>query len=58
MTKGVVYSAEITDLTTSNKDTYTGLTDGTIRDRIMRGTNANETRLYPFCPETLVTQTS
>ena len=33
---GVVYGAEITDLATGNKETYTGLTDGTIRDRISR----------------------
>ena len=26
----------ITDFTTSNKETYTGLTDGTIRDRISK----------------------
>ena len=36
MAKGVVYGAEITDLATGNKETYTGLTDGTIRDRISR----------------------
>ena len=34
LAKGVVYSAEITDLSTGEKETYTGLTDGTIRDRI------------------------
>ena len=34
MAKGVVYGAEVTDLTTGGKETYTGLTDGTIRDRI------------------------
>ena len=36
MAKGVVYGAEITDLATGNKETYTGLTDGTIRDRISK----------------------
>ena len=34
MAKGVVYGAEVTDLTTGGKETYTGLTEGTIRDRI------------------------
>ena len=34
MAKGVVYGAEVTDLTTGEKETYTGLTDGTVRDRI------------------------
>ena len=34
--QGGVYGANITDLTTGNKDTYTGLTDGTIRDRISK----------------------
>ena len=34
MAKRVVYSAEITDLSTGEKETFTGLTDGTIRDRI------------------------
>ena len=34
MAKGVVYSAEITDLNSGEKETYTGLTDGTMRDRI------------------------
>ena len=34
MAKGVVYGAEITDTSTGEKETYTGLTDGTIRDRI------------------------
>ena len=29
-------SAEISDLTTGNKDAYTGLTDGTIRERISK----------------------
>ena len=36
MAKGVVYGAEITHLATGNKETYTGLTDGTIRDRISK----------------------
>ena len=36
MTKGLVYTAEISDLTTGNKDAYTGLTDGTIRERISK----------------------
>ena len=36
MAKEVVYGAEITDLATGNKETYTGLTDGTIRDRISK----------------------
>ena len=36
MAKGVVYGAEITDTSTGEKETYTGLTDGTIRDRIAR----------------------
>ena len=36
MAKGVVYGAEITDLSTGLKETYTGLTDGTIRDRISK----------------------
>ena len=36
MAKGVVYGAEVTDLTTGGKETYTGLTDGTIRDRIAK----------------------
>ena len=36
MAKGVVYGAEITDLTTGKKETYTGLTDGPIRDRISK----------------------
>ena len=34
MAKGVVYGAEVTDLNTGEKETYTGLTDGTVRDRI------------------------
>ena len=34
MAKGVVYGAEITNTTTGEKETYTGLTDGTMRDRI------------------------
>ena len=36
MAKGVVYGAEVTDLTTGTKETYTGLTDGTLRDRIAK----------------------
>ena len=36
MAKGVVYSAEITDLSSGEKETYTGLTDGTMRDRISK----------------------
>ena len=36
MAKGVVYGAEITDLSTGEKETYTGLTDGTMRDRISK----------------------
>ena len=36
MAKGVVYGAEVTELTTGSKETYTGITDGTIRDRIAR----------------------
>ena len=36
MAKGVVYGAEITDLATGNKETYTGLTDSTMRDRIRK----------------------
>ena len=36
MAKGVVYSAEITDTSTGEKETYTGLTEGTIRDRISK----------------------
>ena len=36
MAKGVIYGAEVTDLTTGTKETYTGLTDGTVRDRIAR----------------------
>ena len=34
MAKGVVYGAEVTDTTTGEKETYTGLTDGTLRARI------------------------
>ena len=34
MAKGVVYGAEITDLSTGEKQTYTGLTEGTMRERI------------------------
>ena len=34
MAKGVVYGAEVTDLATGEKETYTGLTDVTVRDRI------------------------
>ena len=34
MAKGVVYGATVTDLNTGQKETYTGLTDGTMRDRI------------------------
>ena len=36
MAKGVIYGAEVTDLTTGTKETYTGLTDGIVRDRIAR----------------------
>ena len=36
MAKGVVYGAEVTDLNTGRKETYTGLTDGTMRDRISK----------------------
>ena len=36
MAKGVVYGAEVTELITGSKETYTGITDGTIRDRIAK----------------------
>ena len=36
MSKGVVYVAEVTDLNTGEKETNTGLTDGTTRDRICK----------------------
>ena len=36
MAKGVVYGAEITNTTTGEKETYTGLTEGTMRDRIAK----------------------
>ena len=60
------YGAEITDLATGNKETYTGLTDGTIRDRISRhegdcrqrdrpGTRLSDqemlTVFFPLCTE-------
>ena len=32
----MVYTAEVTDSTTGKKETYTGLTDGKIRDRIAK----------------------
>ena len=49
MAKGVVYGAEITDLATGNKETYTGLTDGTsgTGSAGMRETAVNETDLGP-----------
>ena len=34
MAKGVVYGAEVTNTATGEKETYTGLTEGTMRDRI------------------------
>ena len=36
MARGVVYGAEVTNITTGEKETYTGLTDGTMRDRIAK----------------------
>ena len=36
MAKGVVYGATVTDLSTGEKETYTGLTEGTMRDRISK----------------------
>ena len=36
LAEGVVYTAEVTDSTTGKKETYTGLTDGKIRDRIAK----------------------
>ena len=36
MAKGVVYGAEVTNITTGEKETYTGLTEGTMRDRIAK----------------------
>ena len=36
MAKGLVYVAEVTDLNTGEKETNTGLTDGTTRDRISK----------------------
>ena len=49
MAKGVVYGAEITDLATGNKETYTGLTEGTsgTGSAGMRETAVNETGLGP-----------
>ena len=44
MAKGVVYGAEVTDLTTGTKETYTGLTDG------MRATSVTVTNLAPDFP--------
>ena len=36
MAKGVVYGAEVTNTDTGEKETYTGLTEGTIRERIAK----------------------
>ena len=47
MAKGVVYSAEVTDTSTGEKETYTGLTDGTMRDRISKHMGNCRTRHEP-----------
>ena len=47
MAKGVVYGAEITDLATGRKETYTGLTDGTMRDRISKHESNSRHRDQP-----------
>ena len=44
LTKGVVYGAEVTDLTTGGKETYTGLTDGL---QSTKATSATGTNLAP-----------
>ena len=36
MARGVVYGAEVTNTITGEKETYTGLTEGTMRDRISK----------------------
>ena len=36
MARGVVYGAEVTNTSTGEKETYTGLTEGTMRDRIAK----------------------
>ena len=36
MAKGVVYSATVTNLSTGEKETYTGLTEVTMRDKISK----------------------
>ena len=36
MARGVVYGAEVTNTATGEKETYTGLTEGTMRDRIAK----------------------